>query len=237
MKKILVAILCAIFIIAGIVAIQNMINYKKRLQSNYILAQLKYNMAMEEVINIVGNRGLTRFGSGKYMYGLKLPDGRRVGFVGYFLGKINVEETKGDLAGCCFEYDLDKQELIMPFMPDSLMGIQYGMTEEEIEKIFIGDSQQNVSYYGGGRSSQIALSSTSYEYAEPKMCIDVNLIRLSTGEWVNLGFESLHNEPSVLLYVYMKAADRKWYVYDLNTQELTKERAPKDKILEGHEWN
>ena len=235
MKKILIALLCAAFVLVGIVVIHNMINYKKRLQSNYILAQLEYGMRKEKVISIVGNQGLLNHSSGRIMYRLSLPDGRRAEFVDYLLGEICVEETKGELSGCCFEYDLDKQELIMPFMPDSLVGIQYGMTVEEIEKIFIGDSQQNISYYGGRRSSQISLGSSLPRHDDPDL--SVNLIRLSTGEWVNMRFKTLQNEPKVLLHVYMKAADRKWYVYDLNTQELTKERAPKDKVLEGREWN
>ncbi|MCL1816463.1 MAG: hypothetical protein FWG43_02535 [Clostridiales bacterium] len=231
MKKILIAILCSVIVVAGIVTMNIAKNTEKRLKSDSMLAQLKHGMALGEIVDIFGRP--ESVASGRVIYQIRLPDGRVALLVDY-CKEVYLEETKGELAGFCFEYDLDKQELIKPFMPDSLMGIQYGMTVKKIEKIFIGDSQQNISYYGGRRSSQIALNSASYEYAEPRMYIDVNLIRLSTGEWVNLGFESLHNEPNVLLYVYMKAADRKWYVYDLNTQELTKERAPKDKIWEGY---
>jgi uncharacterized membrane protein YciS (DUF1049 family) len=233
MKKILIAILCAIIAIAGIVAVNITINNKKHLQSDFMLAQLKYGMTLDEITSIVGDLGLSR-GSGRLIFTPKLPDGRRVIFLDNFLKEIRVEENKGDFSGYLFEYDLDKQELIMPFTPDSLIGVQYGMTVEEIEKIFLGNSQLNVSFFGGGRSRKIALGSF-YLDIEPNLSINVTMIRLSTGEWVNMGFELLLNEPKVLLYVYMKADDGKWYVYDLDTQKLTEERVPKERVWEGHE--
>jgi hypothetical protein len=225
--------LCTIIVIAGIVAVNITIKNKNHLQSNSMLAQLKYGMTLDEITSIVGNLGLSR-GSGRLIYTPKLPDGRRVIFLDNFLQEIFVEENKGDFVGYLFEYDLDKQELIMPFLPDSLIGIQYGMTVKEIEKAFLANTQQNISFFGGGRSHQIALGS-DYLDIEPNLSTDVSMIRLSTGEWVNMGFEILQNEPKVLLYVYMKAANGKWYVYDLNTQELTEERVPREKILEDPE--
>ncbi|MCL1975421.1 MAG: hypothetical protein FWG61_04580, partial [Firmicutes bacterium] len=49
------------------------------------------------------------------------------------------------------------------------------------------------------------------------------IIKLSTGVWTIMIFEVAAGE-AVLSYVYMYADDEEWYVYDLNTQELTKEK-------------
>ena len=231
MKRLLIIILSVILCITGIVAGYVIINIK-HIQSDSVLAHLKYGMTDEEVLNLVSNPRLTS--SGRTGYEFELPDGR--GCVVYFnrgLGYVFVEETKGEFAGYGFEYDLDKQELIPPFLPDSLIGIQYGMTVEEIEKIFRGDSQQNVSFLGLEHSHKIAISHRPNQHTEPDL--DVYLIRLSTGEWVNLVFETIWSESKwkkQLLYVYMKADDGEWYVYDLDTQELTEERVPKESVWE-----
>ena len=221
------------------------LNNKKHLQSDSILAQLKYGMTIIEVIRIVGNQGSIS-GSGRAFYEFKLPDGRSVKLVfDSVLSEVYIQEVGWEWpekrGSDWLGYDLNKQELLIPFLPDSLIGIQYGMMVEEVEKIFVGDYQINVSFFGRGRARPISLSSYSYP---PQYTEQVNLLRLSTGEWVNIGFESVvysvsgkRQFKSRLLYVNMKADDEEWYVYDLNTQELTKERVAKDKIWEGRGWN
>jgi hypothetical protein len=61
---------------------------------------------------------------------------------------------------------------------------------------------------------------------ETYMCITT--IKLSTGNLVNIVFKQvgLEFQPDKdrLLYVHMQETDEEWYVYDLNAQELTKDK-------------
>ena len=239
--------LCAILVIAGAVAVYIVENNKKHLQSDLILAQLKYGMTDIEVYGIVGKME-PKGGSGRAFFEIKLPDGRMVNLA--FASVLSwVTITKNDREWTekwgenWLEYDLDKQELLIPFMPDSLEGIRYDMTPTEIEKVFCGDPQLNITLYGNWHSRPIVLSFDSYRYPELNLSIEVCLIRLSTGEWVNMVFETRLKEFNLddygqgktqLKYVNMKADDGKWYVYDLNTQELTEERVPEEKVWEGN---
>jgi len=258
-----------IFVIAVTIlmaaAIYTMTSNKDSQENDSILYQLSYGMTIDDVTQIVGDLG-PNLGSGRSIFDIKLPDKRGVKFVfDGILSEVYIQEIGREWiekwGKDWLEYDLNKQEILFPFMPNSLVGIQYGMTEEEIEKVFCSDHQQNVLFYGSNsnkstaspritlgeflsleRSRPISLSSYSYppQYAE-----HVCLIRLSTGEWVNMGFEIVemsfdptigyHRREYRLLYVYMKADDGEWYVYDLNTQKLTEERVPKERVWEGHE--
>jgi hypothetical protein len=199
-------------------------------------------MTRYEVAEIFGDLGLNT-GASRLIFECRLPDGRPIVF--YFDGmntleEVDIQEPNGEV----LEYDLDEQELLISFKPYSLQNILYGMSMEEVEKILIGDSQYDVSFYGDMGSHPIALITNSYTDTETDTTIHAVMIKLSTGSLVIMGFEKVkgrfdpalgYQRTYILLYVYMQASDGEWYLYDLNTQELTEERAPKEKIFKGPE--
>jgi hypothetical protein len=233
-----IIIISTVLVIVGIVVTCVM---KNSFQYDSVLEKLKYGMTIKEVTKIVGDLG-PNLSDNFYMRGFRhrLSDGRCI-TLGFdwndeTLMYLTLEEIDGEWAGEMFEYDLDKQELLTPYMPVSLMGIEYGMTIEEIEEVFRGDCQLSISFYNRHRCRSImVLSVGSDKDWETLTDIKIFTIKLSTGNVVSMGFEVVHGsfQPTLgnhkpdeykLLYAHMKASDGEWYVFDLNTQELTDER-------------
>lgn len=217
------------------------------LQSYLLLHKLKQGMTEYEVAKVFGNSG-QNIGSGRLILEYTLPDGRLVnlGFdMERTLEEVWIKESDDEWV----EYFSGEQAFIMPFKPDSLQGVQYGMTPKEIETIFLKDYTKNtVSFDGWGEVDRAIAVASNVIYAEPDTYpssdienipdIRAYIIILSTEDLVIMGFEAMGvlYKPEGLLYVHMQATNGQWYVYNLNTQKMTGEQVINWKYLKVYEW-